>query len=370
MATALAQGIAAHYAVDPVRGFDREVYQQLLLPNYWESNYVTQVTQNVWGGSGMLQRKGGKLVFTRTPTPQINNLIEGQPILIQRWRPETVEYVPKRKDYIAVADTPVSAYFNPYSEKSVMMTQGDMAKMTKLQVEFLEFALGVAARNPENNGAVVGNTLGVQPGYAGLRSRGYLIGSPTRPVFIGASHRDLDAVSAYTCPKAVAYDLLANGISVIDEQSMAGELKAFKSYAIMPRIFMNKTQLALARQATPGRDQNTSWIFGAAEMIFSGANNPAGFDNMFADNMLPIKTVAAGAGQGNAPAGTVSIPIICGLSNAISYDQGFSAGSANETSQDNFDSVDKKMWMYDYYSLFDKFLCVIWITPTPYNVNV
>ena len=361
--------IASNYAARTPKGFNRKVYAQQLLPNFWEANYVTRVTQNTWGGSDLLSRKGNRLVFTRTPTPQILDYVEGQPIVIQRWQPETIEYVPKRMDYFATADTPVSRFFSPYGEKSVMMSQSDMAKMAKLQREFLEFAISVSARNPENVGAAVGNADDVQAGYAGKKDRSYLIGSYLRPVYVGASYAEIQDLTSYTCPKAVAYDMLINGMAMIDEQSMSGQLAAFNSYAIMSRSFAARAQLAFARQAQATQDKKSSWFFADARVLMDGKNTPAGFDDLFMDNMLPSYTVPSGAGTGNAPAGTTAIPVVVGLSNAISYDQGFSDMQGNLLSQQNFDSVDKKMWLYDYFSLFDKFVVTMWITTKPYNLN-
>jgi len=363
MTSAIPQ-IAANYAATPERGLGRKVYAAEMLPNMWEQTYLQHCTANIWGGSELLRRKGKTLVFTRRPVVQALDMIEGQPMLVQRANFETVEYTPQRSDYIAVADTPFSRYFSPYSEKEVMMSEGQFAILAKTQTEFNDFAIGVAGRNPENVGAVGGT----RKGYAGRRSASFMVGTPELPALVVPNEGDISAMaSTVTCPKVTAQQLLENAFSVLLEQTRSTMAGASPAWATMPVTLSNMIKLSLARQARPTQDTSTSWFFANVESLITGGNNLAGFSHLFMDNTL-TQRVTSGAGAGFAPAGVPVFPLVYGRQMAICWDQVFTDTQSNILSQQNIDSVDRIVRLYDFYSLFDKLVGVAWFTTTPYAV--
>ena len=355
----------------PSYGWSPEVVLPEIRRLLRENTWLHQVTTEPPGGQQALKHKGNELVITLEADVKSLPYVEGKPLVTQEPKSRDIRFKPRRMRYVQVGSTVLQRYFSRHGDpKQLFMDSGASDQVIKEQREFIAFHISKVPAL--NTGAPESVTDGPQQGYAGAVSGAYLMGSPEKPVVLFKTMAELAAASAGSYLKAVAADLISETESVINENPLRTdnikgldylEASSYNDRWIsMPEWVSKRAQLSeKVIQASP---ENNNYFF---RNIGELDGKIGGYSKGFRSNLFR-PYIASGDVQGNAAAGTPAWPVLFGRKNATAFAREFVENATNIRSQQVDGSVDRRMWLYDFYALYPVYMGVAWVTPNSYSL--
>lgn len=354
----------------PSYGWSPEVVLPEIRRLLRENTFLRYITTDPPGGQNALRHKGSKLIITLEADVKSLPFIGGKPLITQQPKSRDIEFEPKRMRYVQVGSTALQRYFSRHGDpRALFMDSGASDQVIQEQKEYFAFHL---SKVPVlNTGAVVSLPDGPQRGYAGAVSGAYLIGSPERPVALYKSQSALDADSGATCPKAVGVDLISETESVLNENPLRTDnikgLDFVEQASYNDRFYVGPewvTKLAqLSEKVIDASPDASNYFF---RNIGELDGKIGGYNRGFRSNLI-TPHICSGIAGGNAPAGTRSWPLFFGRKSAVAFAREFTENESNIKSQQVEGTVDRTIWLYDFYAMYPVYMGVAWVTPQAYT---
>lgn len=312
-------------------------------------------------------------VFTLEPLIKSLPLKQGRDLITQFPQTKDLFMAPNLYRYVQVGSTREQRRISRFDLDGISLTSGEKDLAI---VRFQQAMAKIESEcSPLNTGALTAGDIDV--GYGGAKTGSIMIGSPVRPVALGADKDDVRAFSAPLKSTAIEFvvnlgDVLSEQIggdgdiaSTYDGQTLWDQQLSTESYFLCDGRLATMAKLSDKAISATSQTNYQNALFGD----YTWMKAFGVWDKFHKSNLVPMSISPSNTGDGNIVAGKKVYRVFFGQRRSMMIAPPFMDSRRKVQDQKNLLEVSTDWWKYDFFVPFPAFCGVAYYTIGDYAVN-